>query len=164
MRSTWTEDAERRVLTSPVRVVLDTNVAVALEVFADPQLAPLAAWWNAGAIVALVDGRTLAEFARVLRYPEMRLDETTASAIAAGYAARCTVLSPDSQSAIRAHAPLPVCRDPDDQKFLELAARGNADWLITRDKALLRLKKAVRFAIATPEEMIRDGRNRPVAR
>ena len=136
------------------RVVLDTNVAVALEVFADPQLAPLAGWWAAGEIIALADGRTRAEFERVLRYPEMRLDETAAAAIAARYAARCTSLSPDAGPAIPPHAKLPICGDPDDQKFLELAERGNADWLITRDKALLRLKKAVRFAIATPEEMI----------
>ena len=34
------------------------------------------------------------------------------------------------------------CTDPDDQKFVELAIVGQASTLVTRDKALLRLRKA----------------------
>lgn len=51
---------------------------------------------------------------------------------------------------------LPVCRDPDDQKFLELARDAAAKTLITKDKALLKLAgKCVRaglFHILTPEK------------
>lgn len=36
--------------------------------------------------------------------------------------------------------PLPRCKDRDDQKFLELAARCQVDILVSKDKALLRLK------------------------
>lgn len=49
--------------------------------------------------------------------------------------------------------PLPLCRDPDDQKFLELAQAAKAGLLVTKDKALLALaKKADRFGfrIAAP--------------
>jgi len=52
---------------------------------------------------------------------------------------------------------LPGCRDPDDQKFLEIAGAAGAATLITRDKALLRLARhrlvRARFAILTPERM-----------
>ncbi|MEO8134188.1 MAG: putative toxin-antitoxin system toxin component, PIN family [Betaproteobacteria bacterium] len=143
---------------APLRVVLDTNVAVALEVFGDPKLAALRGWWEAGDVAALVDDQTLAEFDRVLRYPEMRLDEPAAVAIGQRYAARCTVVPPQMHATVV----LPQCRDGDDQKFLELAQRGGADWLLTRDKALLRLRKAVRFAIATPEDMMKNRRALPV--
>jgi predicted nucleic acid-binding protein len=34
---------------------------------------------------------------------------------------------------------LPRCEDPDDQKFLELARHAGARWLVSRDKALLKL-------------------------
>lgn len=132
-----------------LRVIFDTNVAVALEVFADPRLAALRAAWDAGELVALADADTLAEFERVLRYPALKLDAETAAVIAPRYRARCTIVEADSQ----VRATLPRCRDRDDQKFLELGQRGAADWLLTRDKALLRVRKAVRFAIATPEEM-----------
>jgi predicted nucleic acid-binding protein len=33
--------------------------------------------------------------------------------------------------------PLPRCKDRDDQKFLELAARCDANMLVSKDKALL---------------------------
>ena len=51
--------------------------------------------------------------------------------------------------------PLPRCRDADDQKFLILAARCRADFLITRDKLLLKLAHHRRlpppFAILTAQ-------------
>ena len=50
---------------------------------------------------------------------------------------------------------LPVCKDKDDQKFLELSRDVKADVLITKDKALLKLARKTRrdglFAIMTPE-------------
>jgi predicted nucleic acid-binding protein len=36
--------------------------------------------------------------------------------------------------------PLPRCKDRDDQKFLELAARCGANILVSKDKALLKLR------------------------
>ena len=47
---------------------------------------------------------------------------------------------------------LPRCRDRDDQKFLELAARAQADVLVSKDKALLKLRGRTRlpFRILTP--------------
>ena len=34
-----------------------------------------------------------------------------------------------------------VCRDPDDQKFIDLALSGGARWLVSRDKAVLALAR-----------------------
>jgi len=56
-------------------------------------------------------------------------------------------------------ARLPLCRDPDDQKFLEAALAARAEFLLTRDRALLELarraghaqRRAVPFRILTPE-------------
>jgi predicted nucleic acid-binding protein len=51
---------------------------------------------------------------------------------------------------------LPVCRDPEDQKFLELANDCAAHFLVTRDRALLvlgrRKVQPLSFRIVTPEE------------
>jgi predicted nucleic acid-binding protein len=53
---------------------------------------------------------------------------------------------------------LPKCKDKDDQKFLELARDGQADWLVTADKALLKLRRGRRleslFHILTPDEVL----------
>ena len=48
---------------------------------------------------------------------------------------------------------LPQCRDPDDQKFIELAAATNADALVTKDRELLRMKRRLPFRVVTPAEI-----------
>jgi predicted nucleic acid-binding protein len=49
---------------------------------------------------------------------------------------------------------LPRCKDRDDQKFLELAARCEANLLVSKDKALLRLRgrTTLGFKILKPAE------------
>jgi uncharacterized protein len=42
------------------------------------------------------------------------------------------------------------CRDPRDDKFLELAIDGNADWIVTGDKDLLELSPYEAILIITP--------------
>jgi putative PIN family toxin of toxin-antitoxin system len=42
------------------------------------------------------------------------------------------------------------CRDPKDDKFLELAVDGTADWIITGDKDLLELSPFQSTSILTP--------------
>ena len=58
-----------------------------------------------------------------------------------------------------AHSPttLPLCRDPDDQKFLALAGAVHADMLLTRDHALLELQRRASqlpFSIVTPRQFV----------
>ncbi len=132
-----------------LRVVFDTNVAVAILVFDDPQLRGLAARWNNAELQALADADTLAEFERVLRYPELKLDEGCAQAVSRDYRARCALVATPAAG----EATLPRCADPDDQMFLRLAHRAGAHWLLTRDKALLELRDKVRFLIAAPESL-----------
>jgi putative PIN family toxin of toxin-antitoxin system len=42
------------------------------------------------------------------------------------------------------------CRDPKDDRFLELAVDGNADWIVTGDKDLLELSQFQSTSILTP--------------
>ena len=52
-------------------------------------------------------------------------------------------------------ARLPVCRDPDDQKFLEAALAAGAQFLVTKDSELLALgrkRPPLPFRILTPAE------------
>jgi predicted nucleic acid-binding protein len=74
------------------------------------------------------------------------------------YAARVTRL----RAAVHgASASLPRCDDRDDQKFLELARDGGAEWLVTADKALLRLARRDKlrglFRILTPEAALAEA-------
>lgn len=50
--------------------------------------------------------------------------------------------------------PKHVCSDPDDDKFLEAALAARADHLVTRDSALLNLRKFQGTQIVTPRQFL----------
>lgn len=169
---------------SPERVVLDTNTALALWWFADPKLAPLAAAITAQRIQPIASPPLVAEWRAILLRlqggdgaginPMPPQAENLSLTHNAAPETRCTMRG------MRAHAqfqewiqcvdhpdatwlsttPLPRCRDPEDQKFLECAWFHHATWLITRDKALLRLARRRQLpptggtAIVTPEAWV----------
>lgn len=140
---------------APLRIVFDTNVLLSLYVFADSRFAPLRHKLDSGAWQAFSSTDCLAEFHRVLNYPQFGLAAETQEAAFAAYAA-CVSLSSREAAALRPPViSLPRCTDRDDQKFLEAARDNSADWLLTSDKALLRLARreclAGLFRVLTPE-------------
>lgn len=133
----------------PVRVVLDTNCSLALFLWEDPRCAGLRARIDAGLELPILDPACLEEWHRVLRSGVATRSETMREHAIARYARRLTLVP-----ACPSHD-LPRCRDPDDQKFLTLAASAGAAVLYTRDRELLRLRGVARsrlgFCIAKPE-------------
>lgn len=129
-----------------LRLVLDTNVVLDLFHWGNVDAVPIMAALEAGEIECLVDARTLDELRRVLTYPQLKL---TAEMIIERYARYRGLVKeiPAGES-----PPLPRCKDPDDQKFLELAARSQADILVSKDKALLKLRGRTKlnFQIVKP--------------
>ncbi|MFN0300650.1 MAG: putative toxin-antitoxin system toxin component, PIN family [Burkholderiales bacterium] len=133
-----------------MRIVLDTNVVLDWLVFRDPGVARIAAFLEKGASATLLTNEQCeAELVRVLHYDNFALDD----------AARRTILDSfrsiaHRDTAVPSCEALPTCKDPDDQKFLELARDARADYLVTKDKALLTLGRkryGIRaFAIVTP--------------
>jgi putative PIN family toxin of toxin-antitoxin system len=146
-----TADTPARNSSTTLRVVLDTNVLISLFVFTDSRYTPLRTAMEDGGLAALTDERCLNEFRRVLAYPMFSLDAATQQAALAAYAALAQTPTARPEPA----TPLPLCKDPDDQKFLELARDGLVAWLVTSDKALLKLARRQRlrdlFCILTPD-------------
>lgn len=142
----------RRVASGAARrVVLDTNVLVSLWIFADTRFAPLRGALADGRWRAISSDACFDEFARVLAYPQFGVAPADRQAALDDYRQRAEFVAAAAAPPIA----LPRCRDPDDQKFLELARDGGADWLVTADKALLALarrrKLASLFGILTPD-------------
>ena len=139
-------------------MVLDTNVLVSLYVFADSRFAPLRARIESGEWQAITNDACFSEFRRVLGYPLFALADDRQQGAPEAYRASVTHLAAAPQPAA---VSLPRCRDRDDQKFLELARDGAADWLVTADKALLRLARRDRlrglFRILTPEMALTES-------
>lgn len=123
-----------------LRLVLDTNVVLDLYHWANVDAVPIMAALEAGRIECLADARTLDELQRVLTYPQLKLTPDMISERYARYRALVRVID-DGEA-----PPLPRCQDRDDQKFLELAARAGADILVSKDKALLKLRGRTRLA------------------
>lgn len=137
----------------PPRLVLDTNVALDLFVFRDPAVRHVLDALQAGLVQAVVDEACRAEWLAVLDYPEFSLDAEARQDAALAFD-RCAQLLAPTHLSPRADVRLPRCADPDDQKFLELALLGGARWLLSKDKAVLRLARRTAregwFQIVTP--------------
>ena len=130
--------------------VLDTNVVLDLLHFDDAAARPLLDALESGHVHAAVTGATLEELRRVLAYPEFALDPASQVALLARYQSlsmREEAVSVDT---------VPCCSDPDDQKFLELAAASRAQLLVSKDRALLKLRRrcAPLFQVLTPAEAV----------
>lgn len=146
---------------SPVWV-LDTNVVLDLFHFDDPVARPLRQALEAGRVRCVASAATFDELQRVLGYPEFRLGPARQAAIFARYQALAEPAVPHGGAPIHdglkpVWSRMPRCSDPDDQKFLELAAAASADALVSKDRALLGLRRrcASRFRIMTPAEAVR---------
>jgi putative PIN family toxin of toxin-antitoxin system len=142
-----------------MKLVLDTNVVMELLHWQDPRSAALMQAIDAGGMQCVTDAGCLAELQRVLGYPQFGRDEAAQQSLYERYRALVSEMPPGTST-----ADLPRCRDRDDQKFLELAARCGATLLVTRDRDLLRLAHSRRhpppFAIVTPEAAIAGIGNR----
>lgn len=135
----------------PCRVVFDTNVLLSLFVFADSRFAPLLGEVDAGRWVAYSSEACFAEYQRVLGYPIFALSAQQQHDATEAWQQRLVMISVP----LTENVALPRCTDRDDQKFLELARAARADWLVTADKALLKLARRDKlrgvFEIITPE-------------
>lgn len=135
-----------------LRLVLDTNVWLDWLVFADPSATPVKDAVAAKRAAVYIDEACEAELVRVLAY------DLGKHSIDAAQQAAC--LAACRQIALRIDSPmppvvrLPQCRDPDDQKLLEAAFAARADYLVTKDQALLELTRRIAtFLIVTPAEL-----------
>ncbi len=139
-----------------MRLVIDTNTLLSIYLYRDVRHVPLRDAYASGADTLLMDAVCYEELAHVLR--SKRFEKVrTANAIdieplLISITNECEWIA----SAVPQGMPaLPVCRDPDDQKFLLLAARGKADALVSFDKAVLKCRGRAPFTIARPEELAR---------
>lgn len=131
--------------------MLDTNIWLDWLVFDNTEMAPLKAAHSSGRLSLIINPPCLAELARVLAYP---LGRFTLDADARDRAQAACLACACLESPAAGTLPLTLCRDTDDQKFLEFTRDCGAGWLITRDRDLLMLARSralpLPFRIATP--------------
>ena len=118
-------------------VVVDTNVALDLLIFSDPRTAPLRALLSQGRLAWIATQVMRDELERVLAYPHIaaRMDyyRVDAAQVLEGFDAHVRLVNSAPRVAY-------VCKDADDQKFIDLAAAHRAV-LLSKDKAVICMRK-----------------------
>lgn len=135
-------------------VILDTNVVLDWLLFDDTRVKPLAAALASGRLRWRRSEAMAQELARVLAYPAI------APWLSAQGITPADILARAANHAVltAAGAPAPLtlrCADPDDQCYIDLALAHPGCQLLSRDKAVLALRKrasASNIQILTPAE------------
>ena len=122
-------------------LVLDTNIVLDLLVFADPATALLRQLLQAGALGWMATAPMRSELERVLAYdhiaPRVAFYGLDTARVLAAFDAQARRVP------VAARVPAVVCKDADDQPFLDLAAAHGAV-LLSKDRAVLALRKRLR--------------------
>lgn len=137
------------------RIVLDTNVCLDLFLFGDSMSSHVMAAIQRGEVQAVTREDCRDEWLRVLHYPQLPIDDSNRPALVAAFDANVVQLT-SAQLVMPEDARLPLCADPDDQKFMELALAAGALWLLSKDNELLKLDRRLRaagmFSIQLPQQ------------
>lgn len=142
-------------LTEPPVIVLDTNVVFDWLVFADPACAPLRDAIERRLIRWIATPRMRDECFHVIGRGALDGWAPNTTTVQAAWADHCSIVeSPPGGTPLG----LPRCSDADDQMFIDLAVACRARWLLSRDRAVLRLAgRLARLGVApvTPEAWTR---------
>lgn len=128
-----------------MRVVLDANVVVSGIFWSGPPQEILRRWLE-GRLTLVASGPILAEYRDVLR----RMTGDQGAELFVKWNRLLTELS----DVVEPRRISTVCRDPEDQKYLEAAVGGRAKALVSGDKDLLVLKAVEGIPILTPRAFL----------
>lgn len=119
------------------RVVLDTNIVLDAFVFDDPAARALKSALAAHRLEWIATKAMRDELARVLCYPKilprMAFYQVNAAHVLAQFDGQATLVDTAPKASV-------TCRDPDDQKFIDLAVVHQA-LLLSKDQAVLCMHK-----------------------
>ena len=126
---------------TPKIIVLDTNAVLDALLFRDPSCASLTGQLASGQLHWIASSAMRAELAHVLSRPPFDELRTQAEDLWMRWDNWCR---PTEAGVPLGEALRMRCTDPDDQIFIDLALSRGAQWLISRDRAVLKLAKRAR--------------------
>lgn len=111
----------------PIGVVLDTNVLVSALGFGGTPLEAVLRTFEED-VQLLASEATLGELERVMAYDELPFTAADRSEFLAILRREAQIMDPEGT--------VEVCRDPDDDKFLEVALSGDGTYVVSGDEDL----------------------------
>lgn len=127
------------------RVVLDTNIMVSMAL--GGKVGKIYDAWRAGKFLLVVSEEIVSEYLDVLQRSKFHLRPRTIATIIARVHRKAEIVSPQEQITN-------IQPDPKDDRFLEAAIAGNADYIVSGDKHLLDLKVFRSIQIITGREFL----------
>jgi predicted nucleic acid-binding protein len=121
---------------SPRPVVLDTNVVLDWLLFGHPDGRAVGNALAGGELCWIATPAMRDEFAHVVTHGAFGRREPDVPALLGQWAVHCQEVRPPAAPVTRWR-----CTDPDDQKFIDLAAATTGCLLLSRDRAVLRLSR-----------------------
>jgi len=143
--------SDSAALREPSSLVLDTNVVLDWLVFRHPVCVALAACLTNGSVRWLASPAMRDELAHVLGRGVLDAWQPEPSAV---WATWDRLAVETHVVALTGAASRVRCTDADDQKFVDLALGHGACWLLSRDRAVLKLARRCRplgLEVVTPE-------------
>lgn len=134
--------------TALIRAVLDTNVLISIAL-PRSRLQPLVEAWKRKRFQLLISEEIFEEYLRVLTYSKFRLSTEDIRQILE------RELRPYAEWVGVTHPVDLIREDPSDNKFLACGREGRADWIVTGDRHLLRLKRFEAVQIGTPAQFLK---------
>jgi putative PIN family toxin of toxin-antitoxin system len=127
-----------------MKIVLDTNVFIS-GIFWDGSPRKILSLWAKNKIDLLITKKILNEYLRVLH--KIDKDGNIAKKWGA-FIIEHSIIINDKEL-------IQLCRDPDDNKFLNCAITGKADYIVSGDKDLLSLKKIGSIRIVNTSKFLK---------
>ena len=129
-----------------MKIVLDTNVLISGLFWPGGPPRILLERWLAGSVSVLASQEIIDEYRAVVRrLSQKRSMDVTRLLERLLMLVDYVMVSP---------LPTQVCDDPDDDKFIAAAVAGRVKYIVTGDRALLRVKRFLRTEIVTPSTFL----------
>ena len=131
-----------------MRVVLDTNVFISGIFWEGNFCSKIIDKWKNREFELVSSIEIIEELLNTLKHFKIQLDEETIENWRNIIIERVIIAKSSERLDV-------IKEDPDDNKFLETAIAGKADFIITQDNHLLKVKKLNNIMILNPEEFLK---------
>jgi putative PIN family toxin of toxin-antitoxin system len=133
-----------------VRAVIDANVAISGAMNSHGASAEIIRAWEGADFVWITSASLIDELSRALRYPRVvrvtHWDDDRIERFLSRLKGGAIIAEPTRR--------IDVCRDPDDNRVLEAAVAGGADYIVSGDADLIALASFEGIAIITPAQFV----------
>jgi hypothetical protein len=131
-----------------MRLVLDTNIFISGIFWEGNFCSQIIDKWRDGKIEMISSRKIIEELIETLKDFKIRLDDGEIESWKNMIIENSMIVEPSEILDI-------IKEDPEDNKFLETAVEGEADFIISQDKHLLKLKEYNGIKIIKPEDVLK---------